>query len=120
MDISFVKAFITLINFIILIQIPINIIKCRNKIFKLEYDSFEWASMIVLTILWVVALSAEIPALIVRYLSYYKYHIQLPDILFVLNIWDRWLHLVFYLIFELYTYMQLNKKVPGIIKSTFG
>lgn len=120
MEISFFKALITLINIVILARLPIRAWQCRSFMFKQEHGTFEWGFTIVFTMVWVTAMGAEIPALLVRYLSYYEFKIQLPQVLYVLNLWDRWHHLTLYLFLELLTHMWLTKKMPKIVPSVFG
>lgn len=114
------KAIITGINIIILLGLPCmlawHIKKARSK----SHLSDEWMVQILIIFVYAIAISAEIPALWARWISYYQLNLKLPQLMYVLNTWDRYLHLFLYVVLFMLTYTFTRNKVPKIIRDTFN
>lgn len=95
-DIELSKIAISCFNCVILIGIPFMVIWHIRKAKKTEHASKDWISQVLFVIAYIIAFLAEIPALWSRYLAYYVYNINMPDIIYSLSSWDRILHLCFY------------------------
>ena len=115
-EININKAIITIINILVLIGIPImarfHIIKAKKEI----HLSYEWWIQIMFVIMYISCLTSEIPAFWSRYRAYYELKLTINDTsLYVLTTWDRWNHLLNYLIIYLITYSVSKKEIPNIV-----
>lgn len=114
------KGVITAINAVILLGLPFMLGWHVKQAKKQIHLSDAWMMQIIIIFVYCLAISAEIPALWVRWVSYYRLKLDLPDLLYALNTWDRWLHLVLYIFLFLLTYTFTRKKIPGIIRDTLS
>lgn len=117
-EISVNKAVITAINILILSGLPIMALWHYKQAKKKEHLSYDWMVQIMIIFLYIMCISAEIPALWSRWKAYYELRTQLPDVMYKLTTWDRWSHLLAYLVLFLLTHTITSKKVPKIVKDT--
>ena len=113
-------VFIMFFNIIILIGLPIMPIWHGYKAIKMFMHSYDWQLQIFIIFIYILAINAEIPALLSRWKVYYTLKINLPDSIYVLNAWDREGHAIFYGAFIFLTVIITNKKMPKIITDTIG
>jgi hypothetical protein len=114
------KAFITIINVVMLSGLGVLVVwhirQARNKL----HLSKEWMFEIMTIFLWGCAFSCEIPALWTRIKAYYVLKTVMPDSLYVLVTWDRWGHLFFYCVLFIYTRAVSKREVPKFVKDTLS
>ena len=114
------KAVITVINILILLGLPCMFAWHIGQAKRLLHKSEEWVIQILIIFVYGLAICAEIPALWSRYKSYYVLHLQMPDAIYKLSTWDRWGHLIFYVVLFMLTYTFTRKKIPRIVTDTLG
>lgn len=114
------KAFITAINVLILLGLPVMFAWHISRAKRLIHKSEDWIIQILIIFVYGLAITAEIPALWSRWYAYYTLQMKLPDVLYKLSTWDRWSHLIFYVVLFLLTYTFTRKKVPQIVTDTLG
>ena len=115
-DIDVSKAVITVINIIILLGLPGMFIWHVKQVKRCPHLSPDWMIQILILFVYMIAISAEIPALVARWIAYYELRMKLPQILYMLSTWDRWNHLFFYVALFLLTHTFTKKQVPQIIR----
>ena len=115
-DIDVSKAVITVINVLILMGLPMMFIWHVRQVKRCQHLSPDWMIQILILFVYMIAISAEIPALIARWIAYYQIHMKLPQILYMLSTWDRWNHLFFYVALFLLTHTFTKKHVPKVIR----
>lgn len=114
------KAVITAINILILLGLPIMFMWHIGYAKRLIHKSEEWITQILIIFVYGLAICAEIPALWSRWLAYYSMHLPMSGDLYKLTTWDRWSHMIFYVVLFLLTYTFTRKKIPQIVKDTIG
>lgn len=114
------KAVITAINVIIILGLPCMLTWHVSRAKKLMHKSEDWITQILIIFVYGLAISAEIPALWIRWQAYYVLHIKLPDSIYKLSTWDRWGHLIMYVALFMLTYTFTRKKIPKIVTDTIG
>lgn len=114
------KAVITGINVLILLGLPCMFAWHIGQAKRLLHKSEDWIVQILIIFVYGLAISAEIPALWIRWQAYYVLHIQLPDSMYKLSTWDRYGHLMLYVALFLLTYTFTRKKIPQIVTDTLG
>lgn len=74
-----------------------------------------------LEVLWVLvyiaAILAEIPAGLSRFLTYFHYHIQIPEVLYSITAWDRSGHGLFYVILFAASWSNTNNRLPRVVQN---
>jgi hypothetical protein len=119
-EIDISKAVITCINVIILIGLPVALILHLLHARKMLHWSFEWWQQIIISIVYTAGISAEIPACWIRLKSYYQYNIVLPESFYTLSMWDRYSHMLFYVLLYLLTWVVTFRRIPESVKNTIG
>lgn len=119
-EIQLSKTIITVINIIILMGLPLMFWWHVRQARKKDHLSEDWMMQIIIIFTYGVAICAEIPALWVRWVSYYQLNIVLPEGVYKLSTWDRWNHACFYVVLFLLTHTFTKKKVPKIIRDTLS
>lgn len=114
------KAIITAINAIILLGLPGMLIWHIRRVKTKKHLSDEWIIQLMFVFLYIISITAEIPALWVRWESYYVYNLPTPESLYKLTTWDRWSHLIFYVVLMVLSSTITRKKIPAIIKDTIA
>lgn len=119
-EIEVSKAAITAINVIILMGLPYmffwHIKQARSK----DHLSYDWMVQILIIFVYGIAITAEIPALWIRLISYYQLKLVIPEGLYKLTTWDRWSHLCEYAALFLLTFTVTKRKVPKIVRDTLS
>ncbi len=114
------KIVITAINVIILMGLPVWAVWHGRRIKNCEHMSYDYWMQILIVMCYITAICAEIPALWARWKAYYIYHMDISDSLYVLTTWDRWNHLLFYVIFMFLTWSITYKRVPKAFTEALG
>lgn len=114
------KAVITIINILILLGLPCMFTWHVRQTKIKPHLSDDWIIQILILFLYGAAICAEIPALWVRWEAYYIYHIKLPEGMYKLATWDRWAHLIVYVVMFFLTYTFTKKKIPQVIRDTLS
>lgn len=114
------KAIITGINVVILLGLPCMLIWHIRRVKTKLHLSDDWMIQLMFVFLYITAISSEIPALWSRFEAYYIYNLKTPDALYKLTTWDRWSHLIFYVVLMVISSTITRKKIPNIIKDTIG
>jgi hypothetical protein len=116
-DIELSKIAISALNFLILIALPCmlgwHITQARRR----KHLSDGWIIQILIVFTYSVAIFAEIPALWARFLAYYIYRVEMPDILYTLATWDRTGHLFLYAVMMLLTHTFTSNYIPKSIRN---
>lgn len=115
-DIELSKIAITVINWVILMGLPIMFIWHIKHAKKRKHLSDGWIIQILIIFAYGVAMFCEIPALWSRYLAYYVYQINMPDIIYTLSTWDRTGHLCYYAVFMLLTHVFTSNYIPKKVR----
>lgn len=117
-DIEVSKVVITAINVIILLGLPFMLGWHIRRMVKTNHGSYDWMMQLIIVFLYVIAISSEIPALWSRWVAYYELKMQIPEKLYVITMWDRWLRAIFYIFFFVFTFAFTVKRVPKVISDT--
>lgn len=114
------KALITMFNITILFALPVFGIWHAIRIRYFKYWSHEWWTQIIITLCYIAAMNAEIPAFLSRLIAYYIQDLKVSGVLYTLNTWDRWAHVLFYGLFVLLTWIFTKNRMPKYIIDTLG
>lgn len=113
------KAVITVINIIVLGALPWWVYWHLQTRRQLNHMCYDWWIQTIIVMLYSSAICAEIPALWSRWKAYYELKMVMPDSLYILTTWDRWSHLLTYVILMFLTWSITYKRVPKAFTDTF-
>lgn len=116
MEIEVWKAVITSINVLLIPALFFWIAWHLNHIKLFARHSYDWWIQIFITLSYITAFTAEVPAFISRIKAYYELKMVMPNSLYILTTWDRWNHVIFYIIFMVLTYSITTKTIPQFAK----
>lgn len=113
------KLAITILNVVILGSLPLWMAWHIRRMKQCVHMSYDYWMQFIISLLYFTGIAAEIPALWSRWKAYYVYQLNIPDSLYVLTAWDRFNHLVLYLIIMFLTWSITYKRVPKAFTDTF-
>lgn len=116
-DIELSKIAISALNMIILVGLPFMFGYHVKQARRRKHLSDGWIIQILIIFAYSVAIFAEIPAFWGRFLSYYIYRVDMPDVLYTLTTWDRTGHLFFYAVLMLLTHTFTSNYIPKSIRN---
>ena len=107
---------ITVINIIILFGLPFMLGYHVTRIRKFAVRDYEWYLQILYCLVYVSGIGTEIPAFLSRYLSYFYFKVEMPEVILSISAWDRTARSIFYIVLFICTYTSTKSYVPKTIR----